>query len=295
LLIILALLACKDSRTTDGLNRIISFKTQKVGVITDRRIAEMSGIAASRRSPGVLWVINDSGDDARVYAIDEYGTLLSSTKVNGAENLDWEDIASFEKDGKSYLLIADIGNNTVYRDIFTLYVIEEPGLGFSTSDIVWQIQFQYENGPRDTEAVAVDLLYETILLLSKRDVPAVLYELPLKPAQGVLSARRLGDVTSIPQPRRAEIKTALDYYHAQPTAMDMTPDGARLAILTYRRLFIYDLHPDKTIIESLNQKPQQFEFPTLAQPEALCFSMDQNALFTTTENVPAPLLKITVE
>lgn len=46
------------------------------------------------RSPGLLYVQNDSGDSARIFAVDaRSGRTLAVYSVPGATNVDWEDIA----------------------------------------------------------------------------------------------------------------------------------------------------------------------------------------------------------
>src|SRR5262245_4887371 len=53
------------------------------GTITAGAITELSGIAASRLTPGVWWVNNDSGDTARVFAIADDGRELGEFALTG--------------------------------------------------------------------------------------------------------------------------------------------------------------------------------------------------------------------
>ena len=294
LLAICLIFACERSNTTEKSNSNVSFEAKKVGEIRDSRIGEISGIALSNQNTDVLWIHNDSGDDPRLYAIKKDGRLLSSIFIANAENLDWEDLASFQLRGKSFLLVADVGNNTVKREYFTLYIIEEPEFDTSSCDTAWTIQFSYPDGGRDCEAVVVDAPNGDVLLLSKRDVPAVLYQLPLEPQKRTVTANRLGELRTIPQPTPDEIESYLDQYHAQPTAMDMRQDGSQLAVLTYRRLFLFDLNHGESLMESLNKKPQQIEFPKLEQSESMCY-LAENSLLITTEKLPAPIFEIHVK
>ena len=64
-----------------------------LGTLQLSAIDEASGIAASRTNPNVLWVHNDSGDSARVFAIHIDGTLLGTYSLSGASATDWEDIS----------------------------------------------------------------------------------------------------------------------------------------------------------------------------------------------------------
>ena len=96
------------------------------GLITAGDLDEVSGFAASREHDDVLWAIEDSGNPTRLYALSPRGRVLARYKVDGAKNVDWEDLASFDLDGKHYLLVADTGDNGGKRRNFVLHVFEEP-------------------------------------------------------------------------------------------------------------------------------------------------------------------------
>ena len=66
---------------------------EELAVLPDA-LRESSGLAVSRRQPGVLWSHNDSGDGPNLYAIDLSGRLLATIPVANAAARDWEDIAS---------------------------------------------------------------------------------------------------------------------------------------------------------------------------------------------------------
>ena len=106
-------------------------------------ISELSGVAKSAQYDDAFWVHNDSGDDARIFAIDSEGKVLIPPFLNGqyhgeqaeggkepwpglqvelAANIDWEDIAI--DDGNIY--IADMGNNGNARRDLGIYVLTEP-------------------------------------------------------------------------------------------------------------------------------------------------------------------------
>ena len=279
----------QPSKPTDNYDYV------QVGEITDKNVDEISGLAISRMNPDVLWVINDSGDKENIYALSHSGEMIAGIKVDGAENDDWEDLALFSYQGVDHLLIADTGGNTSNRKTFDLYIVREPNV-FETPksvNVQWRIRFQYEDEPRDCEAVAVDAHLEKIYLLSKRSVPAVLYEVPLRPGgDSIVTAKRLGEVRSIPQPTSSEIKKRYDEYHAQPTGLDATPGGRKITVLTYRRLFIYERAENESWIDALNKTPLQIEYPPLEQAEAICFYTDEQAVLVTSEQLPAPILKI---
>ncbi len=80
-----------------------------------------------------------------------------------------------------------------------------------------------------------------------------------------------------------------------PTAMDMSADGLSLAILTYTKVYLYTRKSDENWSEAILRPPQELSFPALVQQEALCFSLDGKAIFVTTEQIPAPLIRIDLQ
>ena len=273
------------------------------GNIVDPAITEASGLAASRRRGDVLWVLNDSGNPPEVFAVSTNGAVLARHPVPGIGNRDWEDLASFVHEGTPYLVIAETGDNEAVHETCALYVVEEPAPAEGAGEplpLAWQIRFRYEDGPRDCESVAVDPAGARVLLLSKRDEPPVLYELPLQPQGGdedeVITARRLGALTTLPRPTADDLRDTHGRFRAQPTAMDLTPDGRALAILTYKNAYLYDRDPGQSWIEAFVAAPRVILLPhpgtgVMRKREALCFSSDAGSVFVTSEGQPAPLFR----
>jgi hypothetical protein len=284
---------CKNSQPSKPVD---NYNYTQIGEITAKDMSEISGIALSQQNAGTLWVINDSGNDANLYALFEDGITLATVKIKGADNKDWEDLAAFSENDVHYVLIADTGGNTSNREKFDIYIVKEPKLsGDAAANISLdrQITFRYEDEARDCEAAAVDVAHQKIYLLSKRSVPAVLYELPLHPNNDdVQVAKRLSEMTTIPQPTKDEIQNTYDEFHAQPTSMDIAPAGDKITVLTYRRLFIWDKAAGETWVEAMKTAPTQIEFPEMEQAEAISFYRDGVSVLVTSEHVPAPIYQI---
>ncbi len=269
------------------------------GRIENKHISEASGLAASQRRPDALWTHNDSGAKAHLYAIDLTGEALGRIKLKKAKNVDWEDIASFTRDAKPYLLIADVGDNDRKRKTVSLYVVEEPDLNVDTTPELkpaWRIDVAYPDGPRDVESVAVDIENDQVLLLTKRTIPAELYAVPLQPASDeIVVARLLGKIGTLPQPARRDVEFApkTDDWHWQPTSMDIAPDGSAIAIVTYLPA-IYLYRRDGDWMSTLSQAPLRFPL-RLRKPESIAFGADSRSLFVTNEKKHAPLLRIDID
>lgn len=268
------------------------------GQIEENDVDEASGIAASRRSPDVLWVHNDSGDKARLHAMDTRGGDAGRLKLENADNDDWEDLAAFELDGVAYLLVADTGDNEANRDVVTLYVVAEPDLDLDDKvdrEPDWRIRFRYPEGPRDAEAVAVDVPAERVLIVSKRDLPARLYTVPLRdPGERILEAELIGKFDTLPPPRRDELEFApmSRDWHWQPVAMDISPARDELLLMTYSAIYLYTREPAEPWEDAIGRLPLRFGLPGLRNAEAASFSADGRSIFVTAEARHAPLLRI---
>ena len=141
------------------------------GDIEDPRLNESSGLAASNYVIDVLWSINDSGDGPNIFALSTTGKALGRWQIDVDKPTDWEAMDAFSVNGTGYLLIADVGDNFARRQSLSFLVVEEPKLEADQEQplpVAWQVEFSYPNGPRDSEAVAVDPATERVLILSKR-------------------------------------------------------------------------------------------------------------------------------
>src|SRR5687768_1580235 len=69
--------------------QLVAPDVSRVGTLTHFAIRESSGLAASRRHPGVIWTHNDSGTPF-LFAIREDGTWIRGFQVLGANLIDWE-------------------------------------------------------------------------------------------------------------------------------------------------------------------------------------------------------------
>lgn len=132
-----------------------------------RSLRETSGVARSRRHPGILWTHNDSGHGPHIYAVDLTGAILGRFRLDDAGSNDWEDIgrgpcpASMASE-EDCLYVADTGNNDRDRRRLSVYIVREPDptTGSAEEPVDRRIdsarlRFQYPDSRRDSEAIAV--------------------------------------------------------------------------------------------------------------------------------------------
>ncbi len=271
---------------------------QLSGMLLDAQLDEVSGLAASHAHEDVLWMHNDGGNRAQLFAVGSRGGLQAMFRVSGVANTDWEDIASFDLDGRHYLLLADTGDNGGLRRSLLLHVIEEPtSLDADATrqplKPAWSIAFRWPDGARDCEAVAVDAQRGQVLLVSKKRTPPELFELPLRPrGRGVQVARKLGVLSGVPQPDADELRAneRMARIRHQVTAADVAPDRSRIAVMTYNEVLLYPRRAQESWAEAVARKPVVHDLPWLPQAEALGWDADGRGLFATGEFAPAPLL-----
>ena len=154
-------------------------RAEDLGLLDDPRIDEASGLVASSFDPRVVWTHNDSGDVARLFAVDTTGRRLGLLYLPDAENIDFEDVAraACPDASGSCLWIADSGTNGGDRAEFVLYATPEPQVAFGvafddfTADRVWRFRFRYPAGVVDSEALLVDRDGGAFRTIEKVDAP----------------------------------------------------------------------------------------------------------------------------
>lgn len=291
---------------------------RREATLTDPRIHESSGLAVSRRTPGVFWTHNDSGNPPHLFAIDRQGRTLATVTVAGAENVDWEDLASYELDGQAYLLIADVGDNKAHRDLCQLYIVPEPAVDAAqvgrelSVEVRTTIDFRYPDAPRDCEAVAVDTTSiwpfsffsiaasssmpvqppaGVVCLVSKTVLgPCGVYVLALPPAshRGRVAAVLRGGMLAQPGIVDGPVRIAGPWV-PMVTAMDISPDGRRAIVADYGNATEYVRRDGETWAGAFRRGGRCVQLPRRRQGESICYGADGKTLVLTSEGKSSPL------
>ena len=153
--LLLCLSACDSNTPAADNHGGTSGDVARAGTLTNASINEASGLARSIIRGDRLWVINDGGSPATLYAIGHDGADQGEVNLPELSNVDWEDLSSFELEGTPKLLIADVGDNLGFRSHVNLYVVDEPEQDQHKAGLSWQISLRFPAGPRDVEAVFV--------------------------------------------------------------------------------------------------------------------------------------------
>lgn len=243
---------------------------EHTGYTHDARVQELSGLAASHRHEGIYWTHNDSGNAAELFAIRADGEVVARVRVKGASQFDWEDIASWVDDeGQRWLAIGDIGDNFAIRRHLTLYIVPEPMLEQTEVAVARTLRIHFSNGPRDAEALAVDWPNRQILILDKGVQPATLYAAPL-----MKDSARAEPVATMPLlfPNAPALVQPLSKdWRGAATAMDLTPDGRHLAVLTYRHVHFFERRDGESWQDAVQRRDDWRALPRLGGFEALAW------------------------
>lgn len=270
-----------------------------LGPLRDEAVPELSGLAASHRRGGVQWALSDSGNEPVLVALDADLKRVDVVRVEGVINHDWEDLASFEQDGRAWLLIADTGDNFSLRSEVSLILLAEPEAGQTSITPSRTIRFRYEDGARDCEAMAVDAPRRRVLLADKRRYPVGLYELPLERdgdvGDAVQAARRLADFPDLmptPLPRVQTLSGS--QWRGTATAMDLSPDGLSLIVLSPLSASLFRRGPGQDWPTVLAQPLLSQRLPKLPGFESMAFETGGGSARLATESRPAHFYRWTL-
>lgn len=247
-------------------------------------INESSGIVASRTHDDVFWTHNDSGDDPRIFAIRRDGSPIipqwarqtEGILIGDAQNVDWEDIAI---DGAGNLWIGAFGNNGNARKDLAVYRLPEPVPGevlaaraLERIDFYYpdQVTFPATGKDKNFDCEGFFSADGELYFLSKHrgDKTTKLYRLEHDAGDGRLPLRLLEPF---------DIQGSV-------TAADATPDGNRIAILTYGAIWVFDRdrpgpHWFDGTVRWLPIKARQCEAIAFIDAETLIITNEQRDIF----------------
>jgi hypothetical protein len=254
--------------------------------VASSAVTELSGLSASRKNDGVLWVHNDSGDVARVFAVRASdGRNLGEFDLAGANAVDWEDIAvaPSRTAGVSDLYVGDIGDNTHSRGSVQVYRVPEPAVDTAVVDPppktlsgVVALTLRYPDGPHDAEALIVDPATREVFILTK--------ELSSGTSQVFRAPADLPNGSTTVLTQVATMSSGLTGLPGAVTAADISPAGDVIAVRTYASVALFP-RPAGTVLSAAFERRRcngPFSLAE-AQGEALGFTHDGRGYVTASE------------
>lgn len=242
-------------------------------------LSETSGLAYSRKNPGMLWAHNDSGHPNNLFLLDaSTGQVIARYKIANTHNLDWEDIevASGPVDGESYIYLADTGDNNQQRPSYVIYRFPEPEFQSShtgllievNNNMTEQLRFTYPDGSHDVEGIMVDPQTKDIFLVTKRDVLSTLYVAPYTQS----------NTTSF-----SLVKVGT-FSFREASAATVSLDGEKVLIKNRQDIFYWERQEDESFAHMLSRTPVKAPYIGEPQGEAICFD-PQDHYFTLSEEL----------
>jgi hypothetical protein len=259
------------SQKSDKVDSAIFLKGTELAEVTNPRLEEMSGLAASVNNAGLLWTHNDSGNSAEVFLINDKLEIKLTCKLKDVVNRDWEDIAvgPGPLPGKNYVYVADIGDNLAIFPYKKIYRFEEPTLTKDTDEVLISefdtITFALEGIKKDAESIMIDPATKNIYVISKWEEPESLYE--LKYPYSTKDTLTASVLMTLPLLRIV--------------AADFSDDGREVIMKNYKNVYYWKI--DKPLHEALIEPPHIVEYELEPQGEAITFAKDGSGFFTVGE------------
>jgi hypothetical protein len=251
--------------------------------IADPGLNELSGFAASRTYPGLIWAHNDSGDTARLFLINKTGNTVATVVLEGIEARDWEDISA----AAGYLYIGDIGDNMRVMENIKIHRFQEPKLDPQklgqyislASANIETATVTYPDGPRDAESLAVGP-DGSILIVSKSFGGSNFYVSQTVFRRGAVSLKKIGSTFQF---------GGVGLFTKLATSGDLSRDGKKLLIGTYSQLYEFALTRPFDFASIDTQNPKIQDLPSLKQSESACYDLDGKQIYVSSEKAKPPV------
>ncbi|BCM91257.1 hypothetical protein IAD21_03123 [Abditibacteriota bacterium] len=238
---------------------------------------EVSGVAVIRSQPALLWMHNDSGDSARLFAVNTKGKIALTVNLEGAAALDWEDMDA----QKQWVYVGDIGDNFKFRADVQIYRFKTPTIAagakkqvLNLSTAQWQkTTVRFPDGPHNCESLAVTPDGRLLLVTKEESGVSGFYVWNTAWRSGAsVTLSKLGAWQFGKAGKREALATGADF----------SSNGRKLVVTTYKDLYEFPLGRSFNF-SSLQFKPEQQSLPDQKQCEAVCYSLDGRTIYSTGE------------
>ena len=283
----------------------------EVGMVSHPPLSEISGIERSQAYPDLWWVQNDSGDEPRIFGIDQSGKVIMPVWQGGkyfvdvspadaqtsdnsgkdqaepaklpwfgvhilnAANQDWEDLTL---DGDK-LYIADTGNNGNAKRDLGIYIVNEPNpaeMDQGTRPITF-LMIAYPDQHAFPPAPPDDWRFdcESVFISDGK-----LYFLTKYRADCRFDRITTGTSLYRLDTMQSDKVNTLTLVHRAddlpitPTSADVSPDGSRLAVLSHEGIWLFN-KPENGDDWLSSQAIQIKLSQRIKQAEGVCWDDDE--------------------
>ncbi len=236
-------------------------------------LTSVSGLAAGRRDPAVVWAVEDSLEPADLIALGEDGSEKARIRVaaGAISNLDWEAVSTTTtSDGDPRIVIGDIGDNFAFRSSVRFLVMDEPALdaGSVSPRVVEATYVDASGTPVRPNAEALVADDDTVWVFDKApDSTTTLYRGSTADDAAVLSP-----------------VATLDLNGEAVSDASLSPDGSVLALRTNRTVRLYPVPDDGSLTDALGNQPCLAPVPPEPQGESVTILGGTAGLLTVSED-----------
>ena len=279
---------------------------EKVGELDHNLVNEASGIEASRKFPGRLYHINDSGGGHFFYISDLSGSNTKKIEIDidAPKRSDFEDLSLGGcSSNKSCIFIADIGDNSKRKDSVELILIEELEKYGNSIQPLKRIELVYPDKPHNAEGMAVHPNGDIYIITKEENLsdleayPAKLYRLSAEKWQNKADKMQLLEYVSEIDLRL--LNPSGTAYGQVVSAFDIAPDGKSFLILTYENALEFNIDLSKQKMKPTRQlkKGRDYnliELKSLPQQESITYTPDGKGFLYNTEFhwFEAPIIRV---
>jgi len=273
------------------------FAPRIVAKITSGPLSEISGMVKSRSYPDTYWVVNDSGAEAKIFAINSKGQNIIPTysrfsyygekeepgkkqwqgfNVLYSKNIDWESMTADD----NHIYVADTGNNFNMRRNLGIYMLSEIDPTASTQSaaikhmpVSYPQQMEFPGkGKKHFDSEALFSADGKLYLITKHRTPSGLGMEP-----GANLYRLDTDYTE-----RDNLLTLVDSNENMlaVTGAELSPDGQTLAVISYEALWLFDRPKEGDRWLSSTSKHYPLNTAVLRQVETVIWDDDNTLLLS---------------
>lgn len=272
-LVLITFLGCSSQKDNSDL-----FSSGHSQGNVSKELGEASGLVASIANPNNYWTLNDSGNGAQIFLINDQAEIVLTCTLAGIYNRDWEDIAIRKEivEGKNYVYVGEIGDNSARYPYKMIYRFAEPKVSpdfVGVHNLVITqfdtLVFKLSDGIRDTEALMIDPISNEFYIVSKREDAVHLYELS--------NHFNSGDTLV------AEFKTELPF--AFIVGADISSDGKEVLMKDYDHIYYWKRKDNESIPELLKKNQVTLTYEREPQGESIAWQHDGSGFYTLSETV----------
>ena len=218
-------------------------------------VAEASGVAASRRTPGLLWAHGDSYvGEPYLHAFDARGASKGKVRLEGMEVADWEAIAVGPCGASSCVYVGDIGDNQGTRESITVHRLPEPLPTDRAAPAREAFHATFPDGPHDAEAMFVSSSGEIFIVTKGETGPVALYRFGPSPESGSTTVLH----------KVAVLRTGRIARDQWVTGASASPDGRWIALRTHDAAYFYEA---ERFLKGDVKPPMKFDATRLKEPQ----------------------------